>query len=91
MESTNKFNRKATLIGHDQQKETLLFGYTGDTPTLMGTYYLVHNSELHNLRKDIGSLLIVAEEMNVIIEEQEKLIRKQDELIANLIKATLMI
>lgn len=73
---THKFNRKAVLIGHDVSRENLLFNYTGATPTLLGTYYLVHNSELHQFRKEIENLLSIVAEMQQIIELQDDLIEK---------------
>lgn len=73
---THKFNRKATLIGHDVSRQNLLFNYTGATPTLLGTYYLVHHTELNDFRTEIENLLYVVQEMQQIIELQDDLIEK---------------
>lgn len=84
METNNQFKRNGILIGHDTEKQTLLFAYKGETPTLMGTYYLVHNSELHQLRKDIESMLYTIAEMQEIFQLQDELITKQRRYIADL-------
>ena len=59
----NKFNRKGILLCHDIEKQQLVFNYTGLTPDKLGTYYLVHNSELHQLRKDIDALIQLLDEL----------------------------
>lgn len=91
MENTNKFTRSAILISHDLQKETLTFAYKGQTPNKLGTYYLVHNSELHQLRKDIQQLIDVAQEMEEILNLQDDLIQKQGMMINGLIAKSLHI
>lgn len=91
MENTNQFKRSAILISHDLQKETLTFAYKGLTPNKLGTYYLVHNSELHQLRKDIQQLIDVAQEMEEILNLQDELIQKQGMMIDNLISKSLHI
>lgn len=87
METNNQFKRNGILIGHDVDKQTLLFAYKGETPTLMGRYYLVHHTELHELRVQIQHLISVAEEMQDVLNEQDKLIEEQGKLIDGLIKS----
>lgn len=89
--NTNKFTRSAILISHDLQKETLTFAYKGQTPNKLGTYYLVHNSELHQLRKDIQHLIDVAQEMEDLILLQDELIEKQGMMLNGLIAKSLYI
>lgn len=89
--NTNKFTRSAILISHDLQKETLTFAYKGQTPNKLGTYYLVHNSELHQLRKDIQQLIDVAQEMEEVLNLQDDLIQKQGMMINGLIAKSLHI
>jgi len=91
METQNQFRKKGVLIGHDVQNQTLLFHYTGETPTLMGAYYMIHHTELNQLRKEIGNLLLVAQEMADVLNLQEELIEKQGQYLNQLIKSSLKI
>jgi hypothetical protein len=58
---TKQFNRKGILIGHDLEKATLTFAFAGLTPTKMGTYYLIHQSELQEFREDVEELIVHTE------------------------------
>jgi len=69
---TKQFNRKGILIGHDLEKATLTFAFAGLTPNKMGTYYLIHQSELEEFRNDVEELIIYADMLCNVIEDIEK-------------------
>jgi len=69
---TKQFNRKGILIGHDLEKATLTFAFAGLTPNKMGTYYLVHQSELEEFRNDVEELITYADMLCNVIEDIEK-------------------
>ena len=73
---TNKFNRKGILLCHDIEKQQLVFNYTGLTPDKLGTYYLVHNSELHQLRKHIEALVQLLDECLDVIQFNEEKVQE---------------
>ena len=69
---TKQFNRKGILIAHDLEKATLTFAFAGLTPNKMGTYYLVHQSELEEFRNDVEELITYADMLCNVIEDIEK-------------------
>jgi hypothetical protein len=69
---TKQFNRKGILIAHDLEKATLTFAFAGLTPNKMGTYYLVHQSELEEFRNDVEELINYADMLCNVIEDIEK-------------------
>ena len=72
METKQQFNRKGILIGHDLEKATLTFAFAGLTPNKMGTYYLIHQSELEEFRNDVEELITYADMLCNVIEDIEK-------------------
>ena len=72
METKQQFNRKGILIGHDLEKATLTFAFAGLTPNKMGTYYLIHQSELDEFRNDVEELITYADMLCNVIEDIEK-------------------
>lgn len=69
---TKQFNRKGILIAHDVEKATLTFAFAGLTPNKMGTYYLIHQSELEQFRNDVEELITYADMLCNVIEDIEK-------------------
>ena len=69
---TKQFNRKGILIAHDLEKATLTFAFAGLTPNKMGTYYLIHQSELEEFRNDVEELITYADMLCNVIEDIEK-------------------
>jgi hypothetical protein len=68
---TKQFNRKGILIGHDLEKATLTFAFAGLTPNKMGTYYLIHQSELQEFQEDVEELIDYTEHLVDMIEDFE--------------------
>jgi hypothetical protein len=54
------------------EKATLTFAFAGLTPNKMGTYYLVHQSELEEFRNDVEELITYADMLCNVIEDIEK-------------------
>ena len=69
---TKQFNRKGILIAHDLEKATLTFAFAGLTPNKMGTYYLIHQSELEEFQNDVEELITYADMLCNVIEDIEK-------------------
>jgi hypothetical protein len=69
---TKQFNRKGILIAHNLEKATLTFAFAGLTPNKMGTYYLIHQSELEEFRNDVEELITYADMLCNVIEDIEK-------------------
>jgi hypothetical protein len=69
---TKQFNRKGILIGHDMEKATLTFAFAGLTPNKMGTFYLIHQSELQEFQEDVEELIVYANMLCNVIEDIEK-------------------
>lgn len=69
---TKQFNRKGILIAHDVEKATLTFAFAGLTPNKMGTYYLIHQTELEQFRNDVEELITYADMLCNVIEDIEK-------------------
>jgi len=81
---TKQFNRKGILIGHDLEKATLTFAFAGLTPSKMGTYYLIHQSELQEFQEDVEELIDYTEHLVDLIEDLEnsKKIERLDNILS---------
>jgi hypothetical protein len=54
------------------EKATLTFAFAGLTPNKMGTYYLIHQSELEEFQNDVEELITYADMLCNVIEDIEK-------------------